>query len=282
MMIQIGGMARRAEDSDSVDERPGEPRPDQPGPGHPVPDQPRPDHPSPGPGRGPRGARGEIRRRITEAALRSFADHGLDGSSTRAIAREADCDPALVRYYFASKQQLFAHVTERPQALGDQLDAMASLPHGERAAYLAHLVATCWDDPSTGAFWRSLLRTGATDPGVARTVEDTWSEFVSLGIALDPAWPADGSRGDASGADGPGEDATGQDATGQDATDQDAEGQEVARRRRSVVALTSITGMLAAVHLWSSARARDLSQQERSAALAALLQGCFTAAAPGD
>lgn len=242
-MIRTGG---------SVDERRGDEGVDE-----------RLDERSTAPTRGPRAARGEIRRRITEAALRSFADHGLDGSSTRSIARDADCDPALVRYYFASKQQLFDQVTRRPAALDDQLEAMAEQPQEQRAAYLAHLVATCWDDPSTSAYWRSLLRTAATDVDVARAVEDVWSDFVALGVPLAPTGPC------ADGADGS--------AAGEPSVDGAVPDGASSSRRRSVVALTSITGMLAAVHLWTSHRARALSQQDRSEALALVLQGCFTA-----
>lgn len=214
--------------------------------------------------RGPRGARGEIRQRITEAALRSFADHGLDGASTRAIARDADCDPALVRYYFSSKQQLFDHVVRRPAALDAQLDAMAALPHGQRAAYLAALVETCWDDPETSAFWRSLLRTAATDPAVARMLEDTWSDFVALGVVRELAAVVGGPVVGEVGAEV-------------------ADGQVALADRRpsdrplGVVALASITGMLAAVHVSSSRRAGALTAHDRSQGLADVLRTCFTA-----
>lgn len=218
--------------------------------------------------RGPRGARGEVRRRIREAALRSFADHGLDGASTRSIARDADCDPALVRYYFSSKQELFEQVVRRPAALDDQLEEMASLPHDERAAYLADLVEQCWDDPATSPFWRSLLRTAATDDAVARQLEDTWSEFVALGVVVELAAVRgrhlDGARLDGAALDGRALDGASE-LPGRPAT-----------RRHSVVALNSITGMLAALHVWSSRRTGDLSAHERSAALAEVLELCFT------
>ena len=125
---------------------------------HPTDDAPGPGGRSASSARGPRGARGEIRRRITEAALRSFAEHGYDGASTRGIARDADCDPALVRYYFSTKHDLFEQVVRRPSALDDQLEAMAALPRAERAAYLAGLVEGCWDDPATRDYDARMLQ----------------------------------------------------------------------------------------------------------------------------
>ncbi|WP_298805191.1 TetR/AcrR family transcriptional regulator [uncultured Pseudokineococcus sp.] len=221
--------------------------------------------------RGPRGARGEIRRRITEAAVRSFADHGYDGASTRAIARDADCDPALVRYYFSTKQDLFEQVVRRPSALDDQLEAMAALPRAERAAYLAGLVERCWDDPETRDYWRSLLRTAATDDGVAQRVEDTWSEFVALGVAREMAAARARADGAVLGARGPGgggpvPPSAGAPAKGVVDESVPPEG---------VIAVASITGLLSAVHLSGSRRAGSLSSTARSQALTAVLESCF-------
>ncbi|MEJ5945770.1 TetR/AcrR family transcriptional regulator [Pseudokineococcus basanitobsidens] len=315
--------------------------------------------PAPRP-RGPRGDRGEVRRRITDAALRSFADHGLDGASTRSIAREADCDPALVRYYFASKQALFDHVTRRPEAVDSQLAAMAALPHARRAAYLADVVEACWDDPATRDFWRSLLRSSRTDVTVARQVEDTWADFVALGMRRGaPVGPADGRAAADGQADGQADGVRGGDGrtdpltwpapADDDATllvdgagpqeaavgavhapdhlrpagdaaaplvtrrlvdpdgagppdvehpdtqhpdtqhpdtqrpDADGRGGGTTagdERERTVTALSSITGMLGAVHLWQSERAGAIGGRGRSRALEGVLASCFRS--PGD
>ncbi len=44
--------------------------------------------------------------RIIAAARASFAHNGWAGTTMRAIAREVDVDPAVVHYYFASKEDL--------------------------------------------------------------------------------------------------------------------------------------------------------------------------------
>lgn len=51
-------------------------------------------------------------RVLLEAALTVFARDGLQGSSLRAIAREAGCDPALIYYHFQNKDDMFRAVVE--------------------------------------------------------------------------------------------------------------------------------------------------------------------------
>lgn len=60
--------------------------------------------------RGRRPGHDDTRGTIADAALALFDRHGYDGASLRAIARDADVDPALVHHYFASKAQLFTTV----------------------------------------------------------------------------------------------------------------------------------------------------------------------------
>ncbi|MDC4233926.1 TetR family transcriptional regulator [Actinomyces sp. B33] len=64
--------------------------------------------------RGPADARGRIRERIRQCARAEFIDSGYDGATIRAIARRADCDSALVTYYFGSKQKLFRACMDLP------------------------------------------------------------------------------------------------------------------------------------------------------------------------
>ena len=54
----------------------------------------------------------ESRERILEAALREFAAKGLAGARTEQIAVEAGVNKALLYYYFASKEKLYAAALE--------------------------------------------------------------------------------------------------------------------------------------------------------------------------
>lgn len=58
-------------------------------------------------------ARGEhTRRRVLEAAIELFAEHGYERASTRAIARHADVSLPALQYYFGGKEGLYRACAE--------------------------------------------------------------------------------------------------------------------------------------------------------------------------
>lgn len=59
------------------------------------------------PRRGRRAGKPDTRAHIAETALTLFLRDGFSATSMRAVARAAECDPALVHHYFSSKEQLF-------------------------------------------------------------------------------------------------------------------------------------------------------------------------------
>src|ERR1700744_5968146 len=59
---------------------------------------------------GRRPGNADTKSEIVEAAKRVFAAKGYDGASLRAVAREAEVDPALVHHYFDGKAALFVAV----------------------------------------------------------------------------------------------------------------------------------------------------------------------------
>jgi AcrR family transcriptional regulator len=58
-------------------------------------------------------ARPDTPELILDAAEAVFADSGFNGATTRAIAEAAGVNPALIHYYFKSKEQLFEAVFAR-------------------------------------------------------------------------------------------------------------------------------------------------------------------------
>ena len=64
------------------------------------------------PGRPP--GTSDTRERILVSARELFARNGIDKTSIRAIAADADVDPALVHHYFGTKTQLFAAAIHIP------------------------------------------------------------------------------------------------------------------------------------------------------------------------
>jgi AcrR family transcriptional regulator len=109
--------------------------------------------------RGPKPAKVDTDR-ILEAARRVFSVEGLKGSSIRAIAREAGCDPALIYYHFDSKETMFLALVERKIApLAADLAALSA------AADLRPCALRLWDVLQTykahfscDAGFRSMLR----------------------------------------------------------------------------------------------------------------------------
>jgi TetR/AcrR family transcriptional regulator len=61
---------------------------------------------------GSRGQPEESRAAILQAAAREFAEHGVHGARTDAIAREARVNKALLYYYFKDKETLYGHVLD--------------------------------------------------------------------------------------------------------------------------------------------------------------------------
>lgn len=61
---------------------------------------------------GTRGKPEESRAAILQAAAKEFAQHGIDGARTDAIARAAKVNKALLYYYFKDKERLYGAVLE--------------------------------------------------------------------------------------------------------------------------------------------------------------------------
>ena len=106
---------------------------------------------SPARPRGRRPGRADTRGTICRAALTLFSTIGYDKVSLRAIAREADVDPALIHHYFSSKSDLFAQTVLDLPLDADRLvsDVLAG-PRDQigQAAVAAFLAA--YDGPDGG------------------------------------------------------------------------------------------------------------------------------------
>src|SRR6267142_2606437 len=61
---------------------------------------------------GSRGQPEESRAAILRAAAHEFAEHGISGARTDAIAREAHVNKALLYYYFKDKETLYGAVLD--------------------------------------------------------------------------------------------------------------------------------------------------------------------------
>lgn len=107
----------------------------------------------------------ETKRAILDAARRTFATHGFDRATIRAIATEADVDPALIPHHFGNKRGLFVAAHELPADPVEMFARVAALPVAERGAAAARSYLQLFaGQDSTGL---SLLRAAATDADAA-------------------------------------------------------------------------------------------------------------------
>ncbi|MEU3015135.1 TetR family transcriptional regulator [Nocardia asteroides] len=90
----------------------------------------------------------DTRAAILAAARVRFADTGFDKTSIRAIAGDAEVDPALVHHYFGTKQQLFAAAVEFPVDPEATLGAVDRAPLDELGATIVRAVVGVWDSPA--------------------------------------------------------------------------------------------------------------------------------------
>jgi AcrR family transcriptional regulator len=114
--------------------------------------------------RGPRGDRGETLARIRRAARASFAANGWEGTSLRAIAREVGVDPALVHYYFSSKEELLDAVTTPPEEWLESIRAIGSTPLRERGEAIVRNVIWTWTQPEIREVLESTILTASHEP----------------------------------------------------------------------------------------------------------------------
>jgi AcrR family transcriptional regulator len=114
--------------------------------------------------RGPRDERGVISTRILRAARASFAEHGYAGTTLRAVAQQADVDPALVNYYFTNKTGLLDAALVPPEAWVERIAEAAAAPLKTRGAALVRTLVDAWSDPEIAGFLRSAILTAAHEP----------------------------------------------------------------------------------------------------------------------
>jgi AcrR family transcriptional regulator len=109
-------------------------------------------------GRGRRPGGPDTRGQILTAARKSFADKGFGRTTIRAVAGDAEVDPALVHHYFGSKDDLFLAALDipvDPRRLVPKVFDDGVQGAGER---LLRLFLSVWDDPHTRLPLLALVR----------------------------------------------------------------------------------------------------------------------------
>src|SRR5262245_11689870 len=123
------------------------------------------------PGR-PRAEETNQRERLLDAAIACFAADGVAATSLRSIALKAGVTPALVNYYFGSKEQLLdAFLAERVTPIVGTLRESLLAAGDDPRAVLAAFVRGIHDVVARFPWWPSLwVREVLNEKGVLRDV----------------------------------------------------------------------------------------------------------------
>ena len=99
------------------------------------------------------------RAAVLEAARSRFARYGYEGTTVRGVAADAGVDPALVMYFYGSKEGLFAAAILDIQASSlEPLFAVLSGPRAGIAERFTRAYFELWEDPGTGPRVQSFFR----------------------------------------------------------------------------------------------------------------------------
>jgi len=114
----------------------------------------------------------DTRDAILAAARQGFASRGYDATSVRAIATEAEVDPALVMHYFRTKEELFAAATGMPPGLPALTASLAALPLPDFGKALASGYVSFVDSDDSRNAILALVRSAVSHDSAAATLRE--------------------------------------------------------------------------------------------------------------
>ena len=118
------------------------------------------------------------RSAILAAAREAFAQRGYGGATFRGIAAQAGVDPALIRHYYGTKENLFAAAMQLPMSPADALDeAVRGDPEQLGERILAGAMSV-WEQPQARYAALGVIRAAATYDQAAGMVR----QFVERAI----------------------------------------------------------------------------------------------------
>ena len=119
-------------------------------------------------------------RILTEAST-LFSEQAFDRVSVRAIAKEANVDPALINHYFGSKEGLFAALVETYLRLRHIEESLLAIPTiDEWGRQLVRAVDTAWST-SAGQVMVAVARRGLAEN--TEMLRDTFTPLLLDRIA---------------------------------------------------------------------------------------------------
>lgn len=111
-----------------------------------------------------------------------FTELGFDGTSMRAVAREAGVDAALIHHYFDDKTGLFTAALEFPFDPSEVLATLTDGPPDSLGERIVRLYLRVWEGPGSASIV-ALFRSAATNERAATMVREFMSATLLKGIA---------------------------------------------------------------------------------------------------
>jgi len=121
-------------------------------------------------GRRPGDAR--TREQILAAAIASFSASGYESTTIRGVATAAGVDPALVHYFFGSKDRLFAAAMEMPFSPADLVERVLVGGVDGLGERMARGFLEVWGSPDSGPPLVALIRGAASHEESARLLRE--------------------------------------------------------------------------------------------------------------
>ena len=132
----------------------------------------------------------DTRQSILEAARQVFAEKGYDQASIRAIAAQAEVDPALVHHYFGTKEKLFLECMSAPINPAELVPKALDGPPEEAGERLVRVMLSVWDSPA-GVAAVAMMRSAMSNEWTARLLREfVVTQILRRAIAeliVDPA-----------------------------------------------------------------------------------------------
>ena len=114
----------------------------------------------------------DTRDTILAAARRGFATRGYDATSVRAIATEAEVDPALVIHYFGTKEALFAAAAGLPPDFPGLIASLGSIPPQDFGQALTRTYLGVVDSDDSRNAILALVRSAVSHDQAAATLRE--------------------------------------------------------------------------------------------------------------
>jgi AcrR family transcriptional regulator len=120
----------------------------------------------------------QTRQAILAAARGQFAEHGWDRATIRAIAGDADVDPALVLHFFGSKAVLFTAAMSWPFEADAVVEQVVAGPRAQLGHRLVSFFLSIWEDPERREPIMVMLRAATTNAQAAQLLRETLMQLI--------------------------------------------------------------------------------------------------------